>query len=369
MEIIHLILGKANPERMNGVNKVVDEMATKQQDAGETVEVWGITAQPVHDYPLRSYTTKLFKSSHNPFGLSNEIKRQIALKKNNTVFHLHGGFIPQMYSAAMWMKLMKIRFIITPHGSYNTIAMQKSKFFKKIYFYLFERKVLRTAHAIHSLGQSEINGLQAVFPNNKSVLIPYGFEAKDAIIPWKQTGEFIIGYCGRLDIFTKGLYELLEGFRAFNNEQPRARLWIIGDGKEREKLEDLVRKMDLQKEITFFGACYGEEKKCIVRRFNVLAVPSRNEGLPTVVLEAASIGIPCLVTQATNTGEYIRSYNAGFVMEQTDPIEIKNGLKMLYEVIHTEPGSNAMRANARRMVQEAFDWKIILDKFHKVYEL
>ena len=34
MEIIHIVLGKANPERMNGVNKVVFQLATKQAESG-----------------------------------------------------------------------------------------------------------------------------------------------------------------------------------------------------------------------------------------------------------------------------------------------------------------------------------------------
>ena len=49
MEIIHLILGKANPNRMNGVNKVVHELATTQVEKGISAEVWGITDNPVHD--------------------------------------------------------------------------------------------------------------------------------------------------------------------------------------------------------------------------------------------------------------------------------------------------------------------------------
>jgi hypothetical protein len=43
MEIIHIVLGKANPDRMNGVNKVVYQLATKQVEFGENVAVWGLS--------------------------------------------------------------------------------------------------------------------------------------------------------------------------------------------------------------------------------------------------------------------------------------------------------------------------------------
>jgi hypothetical protein len=59
MEIIHLVLGKANPQRMNGVNKVVFEMATKQADNGFAIQVWGIAKDTTHNYPNRSFITKI----------------------------------------------------------------------------------------------------------------------------------------------------------------------------------------------------------------------------------------------------------------------------------------------------------------------
>ena len=62
MKIIHLVLGKANPLRMNGVNKLVHEMATTQQEMGYNVNLWGITENPIHDYPPRNYRTVLFPS-------------------------------------------------------------------------------------------------------------------------------------------------------------------------------------------------------------------------------------------------------------------------------------------------------------------
>jgi len=46
MRVIHVVLGKANPDRMNGVNQVVHHLATEQVERGDEVEVWGITADP-----------------------------------------------------------------------------------------------------------------------------------------------------------------------------------------------------------------------------------------------------------------------------------------------------------------------------------
>jgi len=42
INIIHLVLGKANPQRMNGVNRVVHQLANTQAALGQSVTIWGI---------------------------------------------------------------------------------------------------------------------------------------------------------------------------------------------------------------------------------------------------------------------------------------------------------------------------------------
>ena len=87
MEIIHIILGKANPNRTNGVNKVVNSLATYQTKKGIKISVWGITKNPIHDYPERNYETILFKETSKiflPKGIKEEIQN---MDKNTSLLH------------------------------------------------------------------------------------------------------------------------------------------------------------------------------------------------------------------------------------------------------------------------------------------
>jgi hypothetical protein len=174
MEIIHIILGKANPDRLNGVNKVVYQLATAQAEAGLRVQVWGFTAQPVHDYPPRNFKTLLFKTSRNPFGLAEDFIIEAA-KNKKAVFQIHGGWIPIFYSVSQYFSKQNIKFVFTPHGAYNAVAMQKSFWFKKFYYTFFEKKLIQCAHKIHCLGNSEVISLKQLNSKATSVLIPYGF--------------------------------------------------------------------------------------------------------------------------------------------------------------------------------------------------
>lgn len=138
MEIIHLVLGKVKPNRMNGVNKVVCQMAVKQTEMGKKVSVWGITANLSKNYDDRNFETQLFIKSKNPFKLDKGLKIAILNKKDVAIFHIHGGLIPVFYSLSKFFKNNAISFVFTPHGAYNSIAMKRSFLIKKIYFHLFE---------------------------------------------------------------------------------------------------------------------------------------------------------------------------------------------------------------------------------------
>jgi glycosyltransferase involved in cell wall biosynthesis len=342
-------------------------LATRQILAGENVEVWGITASPLDGYPEKEYLTRLYQAQKKIFKLDTKLIAAMGLKTVNTTFHLHGGFLSDMYAAAMLLKKNNIPFVFTPHGSYNIIAMQRSWFRKKIYFALFERRLLNAAQAIHCLGRSEVTGLQSVFQNNKSVLIPYGFEVAEQKQFVAGTTSFVIGFCGRLDIYTKGLKELFEGFRLFRVRNPKSQLWIIGGGPGEAKLRKIAADLKLGDSVVFFGSKYGDEKNELLQQCDMFAAPSRNEGLPTAVLEAAAMGIPCLVTEATNMGDYIREHDAGVVIKQTHPVEISQGMQKIWQQVGGQEKALLLSNNAQKMIADAFNWDVIVTRFHKLY--
>lgn len=367
MEIIHVVLGKANPSRMNGVNKVVHELATRQQQRGEAVSLWGITRYPKHDYPGRVYTTSLFRAHRNPFRLDRALKKAVEGKGKDTVFHLHGGFIPAFYSLAVALHKRRIPYVFTAHGSYNTVALERNRRRKSWYFRLFEKKVLTYARAIHCLGRSEVDGLQQIFPNKKTNLIPYGFDGSPMRSNHAGEDKFIIGFCGRLDIHTKGLDLLLQAFSKFQWDAPTAELWLIGDSPSRGELENLARRLGIRSQTVFFGSRFGEEKLELLQQVHVFAHPSRNEGLPTAVLEAAALGIPCVITEATNVGEPVRRYGAGEVVARPDGLLLAEALRRLYKLYRAKRLA-VVGMQARKMIGECFDWNVILGDFHRLYQ-
>jgi glycosyltransferase involved in cell wall biosynthesis len=275
MEIVHIVLGKANPNRLNGVNKVVYNLATEQVKAGKNVQVWGLTPNPTYDFPERNFETVLFKMYRNPFQLDQALQHAL-IQKPNAVYHLHGGWIPAFYSLAKLFSKHQIKFVLTPHGAYNTLAIQQSKIKKWFYFNLFEKHLLRAVHQVHAIGASETEGLKKLSPQTQSFLLPYGFAASINQVAHPKEKDFTLGFVGRLDMHTKGLDLLLKAFNLFQKKISNSKLWIIGDGDSRKTLEQICKNDQLQN-VVFWGSKFGAEKDELISRMHVFTHPSRNE--------------------------------------------------------------------------------------------
>ncbi|MCH6234482.1 glycosyltransferase family 4 protein [Cognataquiflexum rubidum] len=364
MEIIHIVLGKANPDRLNGVNKVVFHLATEQSKAGKKVQVWGVTPNPVHDYPERNFKTLLFKAESFPFAVNAALKKAI-LSNRNAVFHLHGGWIPLFSSLSGILAKNHIKYVLTPHGAYNEVAMKRSSFQKKNYFHLFEKSLLQRVHKVHAIGKSEVEGLNHIFPHAHSFLLPYGFDLNTDSIKTLKNKDFTIGFVGRLDTHTKGLDLLMEAYAIFHKKYPDSKLWIIGEGEGQAYLENFITEKQL-KNVVLWGKKFGTEKDALIGKMHVFAHPSRNEGLPTAVLEAAALGTPTIVTYATNLAEYVSEFKAGIGIEN----ESINALEKSMEVIYNAYQSGQMDTyiqGAKEMLENVFAWPVLVEKFDELY--
>lgn len=369
MRVIHVVIGKVNTHKMNGVNKVVHELASAQHSLGHQVSVWGITKNPIHNYPKRSYDTILFKDSRK-FSLPKQITAQLATVPQATVFHFHGGFIWQFYMVAKEIVKSGFSYILTPHGSYNRVAMQRSFYKKQLFIWLFENYLVSHAKAIHFIGESEVSGAKSKFQISNYALIPNGenrLELKG--LRNRTTSKSLkIGFCGRLDIHTKGLDILLKGIALYirDNGKP-LKLWLIGDGEEKAKLQKLSKSLGLDNYVVFCGSKFGADKVTLFKELDFLVLTSRNEGMPGVVLEASAMGIPSIVSTPTNMAKFVTQHKAGVVVDPNTPVGICKGLAQAFMAWDSELYTK-MSAGAINMVESEFDWLKISKKMVLLYE-
>ncbi len=366
LNIIHLVLGKANPNRMNGVNKVVYHLANSQARQGHTVEVWGITTDPGAPAAFdRDFSLKLFQSCQ--LGLSSQLVKAIRELNTHTTFHIHGGFIFDFFLVSRHLKKSHISFVFTPHGAYNRVAMERSKYTKKLYFPLFEKSLLKRAKYIHLIGKSEGAVVGDMFDKDKFKLIPNG-QTSSGMATYTANGSVpVFGFMGRIDIHTKGLDLLLKGFANYKmNCQGKGILIIMGGGVELQKLKLDAIELGIQDAVQFPGAVFGKEKLQMLSRLTAFYHTSRNEGMPGAVLEAASLGIPCVVSEETNVKSYVEDFQAGIGLAKNTVKHITESLSYL-EKLHDHQNLKPLSANAQRMIKQAFNWDVISAEMCELY--
>ncbi|MEL6864885.1 MAG: glycosyltransferase [Bacteroidota bacterium] len=368
MRIIHLVLGKANPLRMNGVNQVAHYLAKTQSAMGHEVLLWGITKSEKHDYPPRRYQTILFQPPKRPFALSEELAAAIDQLPLEAIVHIHGTFIPVFFRIAQRLKKRQIGYVHSSHGAFSPIAMQKNAWMKKLYFYCFERHNLLNAKAVHIFGKTAFTHLDQLLPKAPKFLLPNGqdFNKLPAVFPRTQQ-QLVFGFCGRIKMQVKGLDLLMEGFHQYLLEGGTGQLRIIGDGQDMSALQKLVQDLGIQDEVLFYGAKYGDEKYELLADMDVFVHPSRTEGFPLSVVEATSMGLVCLVSEATNTADYIRHYNAGIALEKNEATHIAKAMQTLEQAFKVNRLED-QRDNALRLSRAEFDWEVIAEKLIRVYE-
>ena len=99
---------------------------------------------------------------------------------------------------------------------------------------------------------------------------------------------------------------------------------------------------------------------------NAFYHPSRNEGLPMAVLEAAVLGKALVVSEYTNMTGYVSEYNAGICLKHNTPEEIAASMQSIHQMMLDGTLENHGK-NARRMAEENFDWKIIAQQLLDAY--
>lgn len=367
MKIIHLVLGKANPERMNGVNKVAYYLASRQAAAGYDVAVWGLTQQPVHDYPARNFETRLFQ--RRALGLPLGLQDALSQLPQDTILQLHGVFIPVLDRVARLLVKLGLPYIVTPHGSFSKAAMGQRGWIKSLYFRWVGLPSLRAAKQVQSLGEQESSDLYELAPEVRQVLIPNGQDlAEIPHLPKRRSGnEPVFGFCGRLDAFHKGLDLLLEAVNLCRQQGTRINLVLIGDGKDRPKLQAYCQEHGLEQQVTFLGAQYGYDKYGSLAQCDYFMHTSRMEGFPVAVLEAAALGLPCLTTPPTSFNRYLHDYQAGLPIPEVSVAAIAAAMQQAVELFD-KPIFVQMQANARQMITDAFDWDHIAAQLVKAYQ-
>lgn len=177
----------------------------------------------------------------------------------------------------------------------------------------------------------------------------------------------VVGFVGRLAARRKGFLDFLAAARDIAARLPQVRFLIAGDsdrGKPDAVDPSVAAEYGLAERCVFVGHRPNVELPPLYKIMNVLVLPSLFEGVPRVVMEAAAMGVPAVVSDVKGNREAVTHDGNGLLVPFGDvPALAAAILRVL-----TEPETaRRMSAAALEMAAGHFDERLVFAKVQDAY--
>lgn len=164
----------------------------------------------------------------------------------------------------------------------------------------------------------------------------------------------------------KDYEELIKVFSEIDSSFEEWKLHIVGDGDEREKLQNLIREKQLENRIIMHGFLGKEEIEKLMYQSSLYLMTSLTESFGLVLIEAQSYGLPCIAyDSAQGAKEIITSGKNGILVENRDRNRmVKEIEKCLQDLEYRQRIGKAGRENALHYSKESIQnqWYEFIDR-------
>lgn len=182
----------------------------------------------------------------------------------------------------------------------------------------------------------------------------YGLAKNDKVVAYAGNFMKVKNVAVLPDLFYK-IHEDFDNLMAEDKrEDVSLKFWIIGDGKLRPELEPLIKKA-AGTDVVFFGNRPADEMPDLMNCIDVLVLPSRNEGLPLVALEALKCGANVVGADVGGIPEAIGKMNSVAFRKKVDGVPDYCGSEFVGKFSWKVNGMLGNPVNQN--LSPDFDWK------------
>ncbi len=174
--------------------------------------------------------------------------------------------------------------------------------------------------------------------------------------------DFVWIAVGRFDP-QKDYPNMLRAFSQLWKEKPKARLFIVGDGPLRPEMENLAKELSIDSQVKFLGI--RRDVPDLLNAADAYVMSSAWEGMPNVILEAASTGLPIVATDVGGNSEIVVHGKTGFLVPPRDPTA---SAKAMLELVNlSEEERRKMGEEARKHTEENFNLERVVGMWETLY--
>ena len=212
------------------------------------------------------------------------------------------------------------------------------------------------------LRKKGVRGHLDVIPNGFSPVEdpaeePAGLSERDA-------GRPLISFVGRMS-FQKGLDVLMDAMDSYEGD-PGFDLAIAGKGELTEWLNDRHSESSAKQHISVLGLVSDSEKRWLYENSDCIVIPSRFEGLPTVLLEAMHSGTPVIMADVNGLGAMVEGCGSGLSVPCEDHSSLASAMT---EAINADPETASQWGSSGREASREYQWDRVTDRVLEVYRM
>ena len=239
---------------------------------------------------------------------------------------VHAHFYSIAAIATLLKKKYSIPFVITEHSSkLNKPAEQISDLDKRLAAIAYQN-----CDQLISVSEALRKNILQNFQHN-SIVIPNMVDNRCFQYLGKAKDEtpFVFGSVGNL-IPIKAFDQLIE---AFSRVKDNAKLYIIGDGPEHEKLKNLIKKLQLGSHVELLGRLTRDEINKVFQKSHVFVLPSQSETFGVSYIEAMYAGLPVIATRCGGPESFVDDSN-GLLVPVNDVVSLAQAMHKIHQNYH-----------------------------------
>jgi len=269
-----------------------------------------------------------------------------------SLVHVHGvfGWITSVVCRLCWE--LNIPYVIEPYGAYDLPCLN-SHFWplKYLYHALFTKAEFDSAIAIKVASSREAGYLAQIGTwHPKIFVLPYGVDVPHVLKCQNENSSPNVCYVSRITKKKRPEWVVM-ACQKVRSTNPELNLTVTiagSDDGHRRELEGVIAKFSAQAWVRVVDFVQGERKRELFETSSVFVLPSRDESLGAVVLEAMAHGVPVVVTPGVAAHEYVDAAGCGFTVE--DSVDaVADGIRRVLQSDRKELGRRGREYVARHL--------------------
>lgn len=229
---------------------------------------------------------------------------------------------------------------------------------------LITRIVLRGAKKVLALSESLANAVIALGVDSENVeIVPNGVNTQRFLPAAVTERENQILFVGSL-IERKGIHYLLEAFASLLQCSPSTRLILVGEGSQRGEYEMEAHTLGIVSNVLFTGSQTQEQVSAWMQSSRLFVLPSIEEGLGVVLLEALACGTPIVASRVGGIPDVVVT-SVGRLVPPADPLKLKEAMLSILNLPEHDWLSLSQESRARAVSK--FDWDRIAWRIESLY--